>query len=213
MYHDLVPKHYVFPVTSLTMGLSLLLLLFSGNGVIFPVFGQLPPAILPSNEPIMISNSSNPTAAVTSSSNTVTIHTTNVIQGSSINLLKAQEAMIKRAVAAAISNAVLITKGSVTSNIPVSVNAKIINQLDNNRISTTQGIDFTKSVVALELANVINTMMKNSKTVGTAANTTAPTSSITERQLPRVVVDNQAICTGIGSSTNPACDFSISIHR
>src|SRR6266516_4850931 len=135
MYHDLVPKHYVFPVTSLTMGLSLLLLLFSGNGVIFPVFGQLPPAILPSNEPIMISNSSN--------SNTVTIHTTNVIQGSTINLLKAQEAMIKRAVAAAISNAVLITKGSVTSNIPVSVNAKIINQLDNNRISTTQGIDFT----------------------------------------------------------------------
>src|SRR5437660_2505765 len=147
--NNLVPKHYVFPVISLTMGLSLLLLLFSANGVIFSVFVQLPPAILPSNEPIMISNSSNPTAAVTSSSNTVTIHTTNVIQGSTINLLKAQEAMIKRAVAAAISNAVLITKGSVTSNIPVSVNAKIINQLDNNRISTTQGIDFTKSVVAL----------------------------------------------------------------
>jgi len=97
----------------------------------------------------MISNSSNPTTAVSSSSNTLTIHTTNVIQGSTINLLKAQEAMIKRAVAAAISNAVLITKGSVTSNIPVSVNAKIINQLDNNRVSTTQGIDFTKSVVAL----------------------------------------------------------------
>ena len=147
--NNLVPKHYVFPVISLTMGLSLLLLLFSANGVIFSVFVQLPPAILPSNEPIMISNSSNPTTAVTSSSNTVTIHTTNVIQGSTINLLKAQEAMIKRAVAAAISNAVLITKGSVTSNIPVSVNAKIINQLDNNRISTTQGIDFTKSVVAL----------------------------------------------------------------
>src|SRR5438876_7921856 len=168
MYHDLVPKHYVFPVTSITMGLSLLLLLFSGNGVIFPVFGQLPPAILPSNEPIMISNSSNPTAAVTSSSNTVTIHTTNVIQGRSINLLKAQEAMIKRAVAAAISNAILITKGSVTSNIPVGVNAKIINQVDNNRVSTTQGINFTRAVVALELANAINTKMTNISTAAEA---------------------------------------------
>jgi hypothetical protein len=194
----------------LTIALLLLVLSFSGNDVLQSVFGQLPPAILPPIKPTITASSSNPSLAVSNSSSTVTIHTTYVIQGSSINLLKAQEAMIKRAVAAAISNAVLITKGSVTSNIPVSVNAKIINQVDNNRVSTAQGINFTRAVVALELANAINTKMTNISTAAEAANATT---AITELQLPRVVVDNQAICSGITSPTKAACYFTIIIHR
>jgi len=122
--------------------------------IVRSVSAQLPPGML---------NSNLPTSTATINVNTLTINTTNVIQGSNITLLKSQEPMIKRAVAAAIGNTVLITKGSITSHTPVSVNAKVINQLDNDRASTTtQGINFTKSVVALAVANAIEKLTRNS---------------------------------------------------
>ena len=160
--------------------------------IVRSVSAQLPPAITPHGPG-------------TSNAGTVTINTTNVIQGSN-NLLKSQEPMIKRAIAAAIGNAVLITKGSITSHIPASVNAKVVNQLDNNRVSTTQGINFTRSVVALAVANAIDTMMKKS-------NTTTTGTTVTEHQVQRVVIDNQAICSGIASPTSAACNFIIDLHR
>ena len=80
------------------------------------------------------------------------------------------------------------------------MNAKIINQLANSRIDTTQGIDMTKRLIATELTNAINS---------TAANNNAPSQSL--HQPAKIAVDNQAICTGI-SSTEAACSFVIGVH-
>jgi len=55
-----------------------------------------------------------------------------------------------------------MAKGSVKNNIPVVVNAKIINQLANNRIDTTQGVNMTKSLAETELANAIRTIIPTS---------------------------------------------------
>jgi hypothetical protein len=74
------------------------------------------------------------------------------------------------------------------------VNAKIISQLNNDRIDTTQGIDMTKKLTATELTNAMN------------ATTPNPLSHLVH-QPARVVVDNQAICSGIASTK--ACSFTI----
>jgi len=47
-----------------------------------------------------------------------------------------------------IYNAISLATGGVNSSVPVSVNAKIINQLGNS-VDTTQGIDMTKRLVAI----------------------------------------------------------------
>ncbi len=95
-------------------------------------------------------------------------------------------------------NVILIAKGGVKNTIPVNVNAKIINRLDNNRIDTTQDVNMTKSL-STDLANAISTII--------------PTNNITSPQRQaRVVVNNQAFCSGIGT-TGVACAFVISIQR
>ena len=75
----------------------------------------------------------------------------------------------------------------------MNVNAKIINQLANGRVDTTQGIDMTKRLIATELVNVINA--------------TTPL-----HQPVRVDVDNQAICNGIASPSKASCSFTIKLH-
>jgi hypothetical protein len=122
------------------------------------------------------------------STGTISIHTVNTIQGSNSSILVQEEPIIRKVTISNINNAILIAEGSV-KNIS-SVNTKIINQLAN-RVSTTQGIDFTKALVATELVNAINAIKRNGNTA--------------------VVVDNQAICTGI-SPANAACTFTITIH-
>jgi hypothetical protein len=69
----------------------------------------------------------------------------------------------------------------------------------------TQGIDFAKALVATELANAINTLMTN-------RNTAVPHMTTTQQQLAKVVVDNQAICSGISFPTSAACALTINIH-
>jgi hypothetical protein len=143
----------------------------------------------------------NPSSAVTTNNNAlITIHTTNSIQGNNLNVIKQQVPGIRKAVLSNIDNAIFIAKGSVKSAIPVNVNAKIINQLANGRVDTTQGIDMTKRLTATELINAIN----------------ATTPSFVSRfvyQPARVIVDNQAICSGIASPTKAACAFTIDIHN
>jgi hypothetical protein len=82
------------------------------------------------------------------------------------------------------------------------VNAKIINQLANSRVDTTQGTDMTKKLIATELVNAINT---------TATNSNAPSQLL--HQPTKIAVDNQAICTGIASANKAACFFTINIHN
>ncbi|MGC2574312.1 MAG: hypothetical protein WA364_22585 [Candidatus Nitrosopolaris sp.] len=82
--------------------------------------------------------------------------------------------------------------------IPVNVSAKIINQLNNNRVDTTQGIDMTKKIIATELTNAINA-------------TTPNFVSHFVLQPARVVVDSLAICS-IASPTKAACSFTVNIH-
>jgi hypothetical protein len=76
------------------------------------------------------------------------------------------------------------------------VNARII---ANGRVDTTQGIDMTKRLIATELINAINA-------------TTPNFVSHFVHQPAKVVVDSQAICTGVGSLANAACSFTIDIR-
>ena len=75
------------------------------------------------------------------------------------------------------------------------MNAKIINQLSNSRVDTTQGINMTKKIIATELTDAINTIAPNSIS-----------------QPVRIAVDNQAICNGIASPTKASCSFTINLH-
>jgi hypothetical protein len=81
---------------------------------------------------------------------TISIHTKNIIQANSFNILNKERALVKKSLFSNIDNVVLMAKGGVKNTIPVNVNAKIINQLDNNRIDTTQGVNMTKSLTATE---------------------------------------------------------------
>lgn len=133
---------------------------------------------------------------------TISIHTKNTIQSNNFNILKQERALVRKAILSNIDNAIFMAKGGVKNTIPVFVNAKIINQLANNRIDTTQGLNMTKSLLATELAKAISAII--------------PTSNITSQnaqQPAKVVVDNQAICSGIASSMSAACAFTISILR
>jgi hypothetical protein len=136
-------------------------------------------------------SSTSPSMRDATNNATISIQTVNTILGSNNNVLIQVEPILRKLIVANINNAVLMAEGSVKDNIPVSVNTKIINQLAN-RVSTTQGIDFTKELVATELVNAINAIKANGKTP--------------------VVVDNRVTCTGISTPTNPACAFTINIH-
>jgi hypothetical protein len=148
-------------------------------------------------EPPVPTVKSNTTVAPNNNA-TMTIHTTNSIQGGNLNVLKQEEPVIRKIILSNVDNAIFIAKGSVKGVIPVNVNAKIINQLTNSRVDTTQGIDMTKKIIATELTDTIDT---------TAPHFASPF----VHQPVRVVVDNQAICDGV-SSTKPSCSFTINLH-
>jgi hypothetical protein len=124
------------------------------------------------------------------STGTINIHTVNVIQGSNSSILVQAEAGIRKAILSNIDNAIFLAKASVKSAIPVNVNAKIINQLTNSRVDTTQGVYMIKKLIAIELTDALNT------------------NSISHR----IAVDNQAVCNGIASPTKAACSFTINLH-
>jgi len=186
---------YLILTTSVLIVAALLLALCSQKIAFHSkAYAQLPVPDVKSNASRIITS-----AAATSNNNAIiTIHTTNLIQG---NNLKQKEPVIRKTILSNIDNAVFIAKGSVRSAIPVNVNAKIINQLANSRIDTTQGTDMTKRLIATELTNTINS---------TAA--ISNTQSQLLHQPTKIVVDNQAVCTGI-SSTKAACTFLINMHN
>jgi hypothetical protein len=187
---------YLILTTSVLIVAALLLALCPQIMVHLKAYAQLPVPNVKSNASRIITS-----AAATSNNNAIiTIHTTNSIQGNNFNVIKQEEPVIRKAILSNIDNAIFIAKGSVRSAIPVNVNAKIINQLANSRIDTTQGIDMTKRLIATELTNAINS---------TAANSNAPSQSL--HQPVKIAVDNQAICTGI-STTEAACSFLIGVH-
>jgi len=193
----LVPlrKHSGVPIFMISILITALMLaLYSQTNIIDSrAFAQL---TIP-NE----SNNSNISRTTTSpgvSNNgaTMTIYTTNLIQGNNLNAI---EPVIRKAILSNINNAIVLAKGSVNSSIPVSVSAKIINQLGNNRVDTTEGM--TKKLVATEVLNAINSITTKSNTA-----------SHIIQQPTKIVVGNQAICSGIGSPAKLACSFTISIH-
>jgi hypothetical protein len=100
---------------------------------------------------------------------------------------------IRKAILSNVDNAIFLAKGSVKSAIPVNVNAKIINQLTNSRVDTTQGVDMIKKLIAIELTDALNTIAPNSIS-------------------HRIAVDTQAICNGIASPTKASCSFTINLH-
>src|SRR5215467_3991347 len=151
--------------------------------------GKLPPI---TSHVSVNASSTSPSMRDATNNGTISIHTVNTILGSNNNVLIQEEPILRKLIVANINNAVLMAEGSVKDNLPVSVNTKIINQLAN-RVSTTQGIDFTKELVGTELVSAINAIKTNGNT--------------------SVVVENLATCTRISPPTNPACAFKISIRR
>jgi hypothetical protein len=189
-------KYLIFTISALII--ILLLALCPQNITIeSKASAQLPVPNVKSNT----SRLANPSSVVTTDNNAIiTIHTTNSIQGNNLNVIKQQLPGIRKAILSNIDNAIFIAKGSVKNAIPVNVNAKIINQLANGRVDTTQGIDMTKRLTATELINAINV-------------TTPSFVSHFVYQPARVIVNNQAICSGIASPTKAACAFTIDIHN
>jgi hypothetical protein len=190
-------KYLIFGMSVFTIAL---LLASCSQNIAFhtKAYAELPVPDVKSNASRIITS-----AAVPTNNNVIiTIYTTNSIQGNSFNVIKQEEPVIRKVILSNIDNAIFIAKGSVRSAIPVNVNAKIINQLANNRIDTTQGTDMTKRLIATELTNAINS---------TAANSNAPSQLL--HQPTKIAVDNQAICTGIFSTTKAACTFLINIHN
>src|SRR5215831_9300585 len=61
------------------------------------------------------------TTVGTNNNATITIHTTNLIQGSNVNVLKQEEPVIRKVVLSNVDNAIFLAKGSVRSAIPVNV--------------------------------------------------------------------------------------------
>jgi hypothetical protein len=183
-------KYLIFTISALTI--ILLLALCPQNITIeSKAFAQFP-------VPNVKSRLANPSSAVTINNNPIiTIHTTNSIQGNNLNVIKQQVPGIRKAILSNIDNAIFIAKGSAKSAIPVNVTAKII---ANGRVDTTQGIDMTKRLIATELINAINA-------------TTPSVVSHFVYQQARVIVDNQATCSGIASPTKVACAFTIDIHN
>ena len=151
----LPPTHMGVIALNLTI---LLLVLFPANIVLSSVLGQ----------PLIHGTKTN-SSSITSSTlapplrnATISIHTTNTIQANNLSVLNQEKALVRKAVLSNIDNAIFMAKGSVKNTIPVIVNAKIINQLANNRIDTTQGVNMTKSLAATELANAISTIIPTS---------------------------------------------------
>jgi len=176
-------------ISTIPVFIIVLLLALCTQNITSKAFAQLPVPNVKSN-----------TSSVATNNNvTMTIQTTNSILGNNFNAIKQVEPVIRRAILSNINNAIFVARGNVKSVIPVNVNAKIINQLNNNRVDTTQGIDMTKKIIATELTNAINA-------------TTPNFVSHFVHQPARVVVDSQAICSGIASPTKAACSFTVNIH-
>jgi len=185
-------KYLIFTISALII--ILLLALCPQNITIeSKASAQLPVSNVKSNT----SRLANLSSAVTNNDAIITIHTTNTIQGNNLNAIKQQVYGIRKAILSNIDNAIFIARGSAKSAIPVNVNAKII---ASGRADTTQGIDMTKRLIVIELTNAINA-------------TTPSTVSNFVYQPARVIVGNQAICSGIASPTKAACAFTIDIHN
>ena len=194
----LVPLRYIgVPILMISILITgLLLALHSQTNIIDSrAFAQLTIPKEPNNSNISRITTS---AAPSNNAATMTIYTTNLIQGNNLNAI---EPVIRKAILSNINDALFLAKGSVNSSIPVSVSAKIINQLGNNRVDTTQGIDMTKKLVATELLNAINSISTKSDTASHIA-----------QQSAKIVIGNQAICSSIASPTKLACSFTINIH-
>ncbi|MGC2571528.1 MAG: hypothetical protein WA364_08450 [Candidatus Nitrosopolaris sp.] len=152
---------------------------------------------------LLVPNTTTDSLATSNNNATITIHISNSIQGNNF-VIKHEEPVIRKAILSNIDNVIFIAKGSVKSAIPVNINAKIINQLANSRVDTTQGIDITKKLIATELINAIN---------ATTTGSNAPFHFVQQPTKEVVIAaDNQAICTGIASPTKAACSFTINIH-
>lgn len=169
------------------------------NMLISQSFAQLP---IPSVKPNHIDklNSTN-TASMSNHTSSITIHPLNTIQANNFNIVKLEEAGIRKAVLSDIDHVIFIAKVGAKNTFPVNVDTRIINQVANSRTDTTQGVNMTKSLVTTELANSIDTIIATSKLA-----------SQNGQQPTKVIVDNQATSSGIASPTTASCAIIIIIN-
>jgi hypothetical protein len=93
-------------------------------------------------------------------------------------------------------NRIHLMRGGTALNIPSSQLEHQAHAYDNGpAVAHAPSVDMTKKLIATELTNAINATSPNLLS-----------------QPARVVVDNEAICSGIASATKAACSFIVNIH-
>ena len=192
-------NHDILATSVLVVAVLVLTVHMQTNMLISQSFAQLPiPSVKPNHTDKL--NSTN-TTSMSNHTSSISIHTLNTIQANNFNIIKLEEAGVRKAVLSDIDHVIFIAKGGAKNMFPVNVDARIINQVAKSRTDTTQGVNMTKSLVATELANSIDTITATSKLA-----------SQNGQQPTKVIVDNQATCNGIASPTTASCPFIIIIH-
>jgi hypothetical protein len=155
-----------------------------------PVFAQLIPRAIQSND----------NRTTSSESDTTTIHTSYTIEGSNA-LLNLKLPVIKKAVVSQIYGAMGLSQKAGSNNIGTNLNALIANEIDNST-SSSVNLETTKSLACAQVANAIHK-------VASIINS----SDGQDLQLRKIVVDNEAKCSNSAPGNSLHCNLNIRIHE
>jgi hypothetical protein len=153
-----------------------------------PIFAQVIPKAVQSDE----------NSTINTKSNTTTTHTSYTIEGSSA-LLNSKLPLIKKAVISQIYGAMGLTQKAGANNTATNINALIINEIDNST-SRSSSLETTKSLVGAQIASAIH------KLTSLITNNNAQALAIR-----KVVIDNEVKCSAGVAPLH--CNLNILIHK
>ncbi|MGA9843966.1 MAG: hypothetical protein WBQ25_16810 [Nitrososphaeraceae archaeon] len=156
-----------------------------------PIFAQMIPRAVQTNDNI----------TTNSGSDTTTTHTSYTIEGSKA-LLNSKLPLIKKAVISQVYSAMGITQKAGANNTVTNLNALITNEIDNST-SSSSSLETTRSLAGAQVANAIHkvTTMVNSNSDGN------------DLASMKVVIDNEAKCSNSDPVTALHCNLNIRIHK
>jgi hypothetical protein len=155
-----------------------------------PIFAQVIPKAVQSDE----------NSTINTKSNTTTTHTSYTIEGSSA-LLNSKLPLIKKAVISQIYGAMGLTQKAGANNTATNINALIINEIDNST-SRSSSLETTKSLVGAQIASAIH------KLTSLITNNNAQALAIR-----KVVIDNEVKCSASAGVAPLHCNLNILIHK
>ncbi len=135
-------NHDILATSVLVVAVLVLRVHMQTNMLISQSFAQLPIPSVKLNHTDKL-NSTN-TASMSNHTSSISIHTLNTIQANNFNIIKLEEAGVRKAVLGDIDHVIFIAKGGAKNTFPVNVDARIINQVAKSRTDTTQGVNMTK---------------------------------------------------------------------